>query len=58
MAMMLGLLGSAIAYFGLWIESDMVGLIGFSLVAIAVPGGIIALFWSILHAWRTRPANK
>lgn len=57
-AMMLGLVGSAIAYFGLWIESDMTGLIGFILVAIAVPGAIIALIWSLVYAWRMRTVSK
>ncbi|MCF6280605.1 MAG: hypothetical protein L3J28_00090 [Candidatus Polarisedimenticolaceae bacterium] len=53
-AMMLGLVGSAIAYLGLWLESDMMGLVGFCLVGIAIPGALISLFWSVLHAWRNR----
>jgi hypothetical protein len=47
MSMLLGLVGSAIAYFGLWLESDIVGLIGFSGVAISVVGILTALFWAI-----------
>jgi len=47
MSMLLGLLGSAVAYFGLWLESDIVGLIGFSGVSIAVLGILISLFWAI-----------
>lgn len=47
MSMLLGLLGSAIAYFGLWLESDIVGLVGFSGVSIAVLGILISLFWAI-----------
>lgn len=47
MSMLLGLLGSAVAYFGLWLESDIVGLIGFSGVSIAVLGILTSLFWAI-----------
>jgi len=43
--MLLGLIGSAVAYFGLWIESDMTGLIGWGAVGIAMLGGLISLFW-------------
>ncbi|HEC17264.1 MAG TPA: hypothetical protein ENI99_11950 [Sedimenticola sp.] len=46
-SMLLGLLGSAVAYFGLWIESDVTGLIGWSAVGLAMLGGIISLFWYI-----------
>ncbi len=44
-SMLLGLLGSAVAYFGLWIESDTTGLIGWGAVGIAMLGGVVALFW-------------
>jgi hypothetical protein len=47
MSMLLGLVGSAIAYFGLWLESDMVGLIGFSGVSLAVIGILTSLVWAI-----------
>jgi len=57
-AMMLGLVGSAIAYFGLWLESDIMGLVGFCMVGIAIPGALISLFWSILHAWRTKDQTE
>lgn len=57
-AMLLGLVGAAIAYLGLWIESDMTGLVGFIMVGIAVPGAIISLVWSIIYAWRTRSASE
>jgi len=46
-SMLLGLIGSAVAYFGLWLESDMTGLIGWGAVGIAMLGGIISLFWYI-----------
>lgn len=47
MSMLLGLVGSAVAYFGLWLESDMVGLIGFSGVSLAVVGILTSLVWAI-----------
>ena len=43
--MVLGLIGSAVAYFGLWLESDMAGLIGWGAVGIAMLGGLVSLFW-------------
>ena len=46
-SMLLGLLGSVVAYFGLWLESDMTGLVGWGTVGIAMIGGIISLFWYI-----------
>jgi len=46
-SMLLGLLGSVIAYFGLWVESDIVGLIGWGTVSIAMIGGLTSLFWYI-----------
>jgi len=44
-SMLLGLIGSAVAYFGLWIESDMTGFIGWGAVGVAMLGGLISLFW-------------
>ena len=46
-SMLLGLIGSAVAYFGLWIESDMTGFVGWGAVGIAMLGGLISLFWYI-----------
>jgi len=43
-----GVFGSAIAYLGLWLESDAVGLAGFSMVAIAVIGAVGSLLWNII----------
>ncbi len=57
-AMILGLAGSVIAYLGLWLESDMMGLIGFCMVGIAIPGAFISLFWSMLHAWRNKDQTE
>jgi len=46
-AMLLGLIGSAVAYFGLWIESDMTGFIGWGAVGVAMLGGLVSLIWYI-----------
>lgn len=58
-SMLLGLVGSAVAYFGLWLESDMTGLIGWGTVGIAMLGGLVSLFWyagaSILRYIKSRP---
>ncbi len=52
LSLITGILGSAIAYLGLWLESDGIGLAGFSLVAIALIGAIGALVWNL--AWNIR----
>ncbi|VAX10721.1 hypothetical protein MNBD_GAMMA26-2441 [hydrothermal vent metagenome] len=57
-SMLLGLLGSVIAYFGLWIESDMTGLVGWGTVGIAVIGGLISLFWYIGANLRDRLKSR
>ena len=44
-----GVIGSGIAYLGLWLESDTVGLVGFGIVTIAVAGAIGSLIWNM--AW-------
>ncbi len=44
-----GVAGSGIAYLGLWLGSDTVGLVGFGIVTIAVTGAIGSLFWNL--AW-------
>ena len=49
LSLLIGIIGSAIAYLGLWIESNVVGLIGFSLVGVAVVGAIGSLIWNV--AW-------
>jgi len=58
-SMLLGLIGSAVAYFGLWIESDITGFVGWGAVGVAMLGGLISLFWymgaSILQVIRTKP---
>ncbi len=43
-----GVAGSSIAYLGLWLESDAVGLAGFSVVAVAVTGAVGSLLWNIV----------
>ncbi len=48
-SLLAGVLGSAIAYLGLWLESDAVGLAGFSMVGIAVIGAVGSLLWNM--AW-------
>lgn len=53
-AFLLGLLGSAIAYLGLWIESDLTGLVGWSLVGFALLGGIASVCWNIAGTLRQR----
>ena len=58
MSMLLGLVGSAIAYFGLWLESDIVGLIGFSGVSVAVVGILVSLFWAIAAQLREARRTK
>ena len=55
---LLGLLGSAVAYFGLWIESDVTGLIGWSAVGIALLGGVTSLFWYIGAKVRDKVKSK
>ena len=57
-SMLLGLIGSAIAYFGLWIESDMMGLVGWGAVGMAMLGGLISLFWYIAASIYRRIAAK
>ena len=57
-SMLLGLLGSAVAYFGLWIESDVTGLIGWSAVGIALLGGVTSLFWYIGAKVRDKVKSK
>ncbi len=56
LSLLTGLTGSAVAYLGLWIESDSVGLAGFSIVAVAVIGAVGSLLWSAIWAisrkWR------
>ncbi|HFC53386.1 MAG TPA: hypothetical protein ENJ43_03030 [Gammaproteobacteria bacterium] len=56
LSLLTGLVGSAIAYLGLWIESDNVGLAGFGLVAVAVLGAVGSLLWNaiwvISSKWR------
>ncbi len=51
-AFLLGLVGSAIAYLGLWIESDVTGLIGWSLVGLALLGGVTSVLWNIAASLR------
>ena len=53
-SLLTGLAGSAIAYLGLWLESDLVGLTGFSIVAIAVIGAVGSLLWNILWILRRK----
>jgi len=53
-SLLAGVAGSAIAYLGLWLESDVVGLTGFSIVAIAVIGAVGSLLWNLLWIIRRK----
>ncbi len=53
-----GIVGSGIAYLGLWIESDVVGLVGFSLVGIAVAGAVGSLLWNVVWSIRKRFSGR
>ncbi len=53
-SLLTGIAGSAIAYLGLWLESDMIGLAGFSIVTIAVLGAVGALLWNLIWVIHTR----
>ncbi len=53
-----GVVGSAIAYLGLWLESDAVGLVGFSIVAIAVIGAIGSLLWNVMWIFARKLRKK
>lgn len=55
-SLLAGIVGSAIAYLGLWIESDIVGLAGFILVSMAVIGAIISMLWNL--AWIIRKKGR
>jgi len=57
-SLLAGIAGSAIAYLGLWIESSIVGLIGFSLVGIAVAGAVTSLLWNITWVIREKWHKK
>ncbi len=58
LSMILGVVGSAIAYLGLWLESNGVGLIGFSLVGVAVVGAVASLVWNVLWSIGRRFSGK
>ncbi len=57
LSLIAGVIGSAIAYLGLWVESNIVGLIGFSLVGVAVIGAVGALIWNVVWSIKKRFSN-
>ncbi len=57
LSLLAGVIGSGIAYLGLWIESDSVGLVGFSLVSVAVIGAVSSLLWNLIWTIRRKWRN-
>lgn len=56
MSMTLGFVGMIVCYLGLWIKSDIVGLMGYVVLAFSVIGILSSLVWAI--AARVRNVMK
>ena len=45
LSLLVGVVGSLVAYMGLWTDFSILGLIGFLMVAVAALGGVVSVIW-------------